>query len=118
MDASLRSALNLGGFFIPGNNGLPDLYVHANDPADWVTMQLAARQPTGGNLPTGKDVAETAAVGAAASVMPDFVQKIIDGIFGKLPNPKDYFKGAAIALALGVMAILIIAFGLYQLTKD
>src|SRR5436305_1029623 len=118
MDASLRTALNLGGFFVPGNNGLPDLYVHANDPADWVTMQLAARQPTGGNVPTAKDVAETAAGGAAASAMPEFIQKIVDGVLAKLPNPKEYFKGAAIALTLGVVAIGIILFGAYQLTKD
>lgn len=111
-------ALHLSGFFVPGGNGLPDLYVHADDPSDWVTMQIAARQPGGGNYPTAKDVAETTAVGATASATPDFLKRIIDGIFSKFPNPKDYFKGLAVAGFLVLLAVGLIVLGAYQLVKD
>lgn len=108
--------LRLGGFFVPGGNGLPDLYVHADDPSGWVNMQVAARQPSGGT--TAKDVAETAAVGAASSLAPDWASKIIDALFAKFPNPKEYFKGVAVAGALILLAVLLIVLGGYQLIKS
>lgn len=112
------TGLHLSNFFIPGANGLPDLFVHSDDPASWVTMQIAARQPSAGNVPTAKDVAETAAVGAVSSVSPDWAQRMVDAIFAKFPNPKDYFKGLAVAGVLLLVALGFILLGAYQLTKD
>lgn len=112
------TGLNLTGFMVPGGNGLPDLTVNANDPAGWVTMQIAARQPNGGNIPTPKDIAETAAVGAVANVAPDWVQRLVDAVFAKFPNPKDYFKGMAVAGVLLLVALGFIILGAYQITKD
>lgn len=110
------SGIKLGGFFVPGANGLPDLYVHADDPTGWVQMQISARQASGGT--TAKDVAETAAVGAASNLAPDWAKKIIDALMQKLPNPKEYFKGVAVAGALILLAILLIVLGGFQLIKS
>lgn len=110
--------LNLSGFLVPAGNGLPELNVNASDPAGWVAMQIAARQPNGGKVPTTADVAETAAVGAVSSVAPDWAGRLVDAIFAKFPNPQDYFKGLAIAGILMLVAVGFILLGAYQITKD
>ena len=112
------SHLDLSGFFVPGGNGLPDLYIHANDPADWVTMQIAARKPSDATSTTVKDVATTATVGASASAMPDWLKRLSDSLLSKFPNPQNYFKGAAIAAVLAFLAVALIVLGAYQLTRD
>lgn len=107
MDAHLPT-LRLGGFFVPGGNGLPDLYVHADDPSGWVQMQIAARQNA---QATAKDVATTATVGAAATVLPPWIDRL-------LPNAKDYLKGLAVAAILVVLALVLVTLGGYQLFKE
>src|SRR5438445_687681 len=109
------SHLSLSGFFIPGGNGLPDLYVHSNDPTDWVTMQIAARKPASASSTTATDVATTAAVGAATSPMPDWLARLSDALLAKVPNPKDYFKGMAVAAVLLILAVGLILLGGFQL---
>lgn len=109
------TGLNLGGFIVPGGNGLPDLFVHANDPTGWVQMQIAARQNA---QSSAKDVATTATVGTASTVAPDWVDRLVDAVVKRVPNPKDYFKGAAIAALLVVLALVLVTLGGYQLFKE
>lgn len=107
LDAHLPT-LRLGGFFVPGGNGLPDLYVHADDPSGWVQMQIAARQNAGA---TAKDVATAATVGAASTALPDWVNRLF-------PDAKDYVKGLAVAAMLVALALILVTLGGYQLFKE
>jgi len=100
-----------GGFIIPGNNGLPDLYINATDPADWTTMQIAARQPT-----------STAATDAAATNGQPVTQfTSASGVLEKLFSP-DYLamigKGIAAKIAGILLGLAVVIFGLYYFTKD
>ena len=112
--------LNLSNFLVPGGNGLPDLYVNANDPTGWVQMQIAARQPSA-VVPTPKDVATTATVGAVSDVIPEWGKKILDSLAAKI-DPREYVKQQLKGLAVGGVLLLValgfILLGAYQLTKD
>lgn len=114
MDTRHIPGLDLGGFLIPGNNGLPDLYVNANDPAAWATMQIEARKPLG-----QPSVAAEATAAAAATEMPSWLKAIEDVLIKRLGvSFGDYLHGIAVAGLLSVLAIALIILGAYQFTKD
>jgi hypothetical protein len=112
MDIRHIPGLDLSGFFIPGNNGLPDLYVHANDPADWVTMQIAARSPV-----EKPSVAAEAAAAAAETQAPDWLKRV-DDIVTKRLDISSLAKGFALSIGGILLAVALIVLGAYQLTKD
>lgn len=112
MDIKHIPGLDLSGFFIPGNNGLPDLFVHANDPADWVQMQIAARTP----VEQPSVAAETTAAAADVSA-PNWV-KAIDSVLTQRLDLSSIVKGFALSIGGILLAVLLIVLGAYQLTKD
>lgn len=116
MDVSHVPGLDLGGFLIPGNNGLPDLVVNATDPADWTTMQIAARNPvTDSNIP----VAAEATAAAAETGLPPWLKAIEDVTIKRLGiSFGDYLRGFAVAGVGVLLALILIIFAVYQLTKD
>jgi hypothetical protein len=114
IDTSHIPGLDLGGFLIPGNNGLPDLYVHAYDPAGWVSMQVAARAAT-----QEPSVAAEASAAAIQTEMPEWLKKIEDVTIKRMGiSLGDYITGAKVAIIGVLIGILLLAFGAYQLTKD
>lgn len=112
--------LNFTNFLVPGGNGFPDLYVSPNDPSGWVQQQIGLRQPAAA-VPSTKDVATTATVGAVSDVIPEWGKKILDNIAQRL-DPREYVKQQLKGLAVGGVLLLValgfIILGAYQFTKD
>lgn len=99
-----------GGFLVPGGNGLPDLYLNATDPADWVTMQIAARQPAAAPVVNAAAAAGQPVSQFTSGILPDW-----------LTSPQWLEnKMSGLAVKIGGMAIglLIVGFALYYLSKD
>lgn len=124
-------------YIIPANNGLPAVDITASDPQGWVKEQLDKRDPS---TPLGQVQATTQKEDAIIQDIRRQMQEILKGTRSKISggvndatskvgdaitnalNPFDGFmniaKGAGVMLVLVLVGVLLLAFGLYQLTKD
>ena len=112
IDTSHIPGVFAGGFIIPGANGLPDLYVNATDPANWVSMQVAARQPAARQPAQGK-------ADPQGNILPDGTTpgtSMTEWLSGTAF--KDTVHGFAVAFGGVILGVLLIILGAYQLTKD
>lgn len=107
-----------GGFLIPGNNGLPDLYVNSTDPAGWASMEIAARQPA---TAVATEAATTNATTADASGSSSHGGFTFNFIPDWMKSP-DYLAnlGKGLAMKAGgiLLGLAIVIFALYYFTKD
>lgn len=124
-------------YIIPASNGLPAVDVTANDPQGWVQQQLDKRDP---NTRLGQIETEKQREDAVIQDIRRQMQELLKGTGSKISgaasgaaggvsdaissalNPLDGFmniaKGAGIMLVLVLVGVLLLAFGIYQLTKD
>jgi hypothetical protein len=87
-------------YMLAPGNGLPELHLDPLDPIDHVTQEIAARTPQG--------VVDKAA---------DKLKSAVSDALG-FDKAMQEIKGAATALALAIVGIIVLIFGGYLLTKD
>lgn len=102
-------------FTIPGGNGFGDISVLATDPLGFVQDEMNKRAEP---FDTSTEIVVPDSPHSTSFMGTDLSAPLKDWWGGEMQKLSDNAKGLVVAVLLALLGIVVIAFGLYNLTKD